>query len=64
MTSDDPYIKKRKWSRPGKEETTEATSSGSSGAFSGPIAFKDSEFLRKSFAETPKPSFLWLSCFS
>ena len=54
VTSDDPYIKKRKWSRPGKEETTEATSSGSSGAFSGPIAFKDSEFLRKSFAETPK----------
>lgn len=121
VTSDDPYIKKRKWSRPGKEETTEnidkelkgndkdmvngileilnqindkrnrmkvaqnmvkkfkkegikfdyddffekcdlskkienkeATGSGSSGAFAGPIAFKDSDFLRKSFAETPK----------
>lgn len=54
VTSDDPYIKKRKWSRPGKEEATEATGSGSSGAFSGPIAFKDSDFLRKSFAETPK----------
>lgn len=54
VTSDDPYIKKRKWSRPGKEETKEATGSGSSGAFSGPIAFKDSDFLRKSFAETPK----------
>jgi len=36
-----------------KSENKEATGSGSSGAFSGPIAFKDSEFLRKSFAETP-----------
>ena len=121
VTHDDPYIKKRKWSRPGKEETTEskiselkgnkkdmvsgiveilnqiedkknrmkvaknmiqkfkkegikfdydnflhkcglskktetkeATGSGSSGAFAGPIAFKDSEFLRNSFKETPK----------
>ena len=54
VTVDDPYIKKRKWSRPGKEETKEATGSGSSGAFAGPIAFKDSDFLRKSFAETPK----------
>jgi len=53
VTSEDPYIKKRKYSRPGKEETTEATGSGSSGAFSGPIAFKDSDFVRKSFAETP-----------
>jgi hypothetical protein len=54
VTSDDPYIKKRKWGRPGKEETFEATGSGSSGAFAGPIAFKDSEFLRNSFKETPK----------
>ncbi len=54
VTSDDPFISKRKWSRPGKEETKEATGSGSSGAFSGPIAFKDSEFLRNSFKETPK----------
>lgn len=53
VTVDDPYIKKRKYSRPGKEEATEATGSGSSGAFSGPIAFKDSDFLRKSFSETP-----------
>jgi len=56
VTSDDPYIKKKtKYGRPGrgKEETIEATSSGSSGAFSGPIAFKDSDFVRKSFAETP-----------
>ena len=38
-----------------KSETKEATSSGAGvGAFEGPIAFKDSEFLRKSFAETPK----------
>jgi hypothetical protein len=37
-----------------KIETKEATGSGSSGAFSGPIAFKDSDFIRKSFKETPK----------
>lgn len=38
-----------------KSETKEATSSGAGvGAFEGPIAFKDSEFLRKSFDETPK----------
>ena len=37
-----------------KIENNEATSSGSSGAFAGPIAFKDSDFLRKSFSETPK----------
>lgn len=55
VTVNDPYIKKpKKWARPGKEETKEATSSGSSGAFAGPIAFQDSEFLRNSFKETPK----------
>lgn len=37
-----------------KKEPKEATGSGSSGAFVGPIGFKDSEFLRKSFAETPR----------
>jgi hypothetical protein len=37
-----------------KSENKEATSSSSSGQFSGPFAFKDSEFVRKSFAETPK----------
>lgn len=37
-----------------KSETKETTGSGSSGAFAGPIAFKDSEFLRNSFKETPK----------
>jgi hypothetical protein len=36
-----------------KKETKETTGSGSSGGFSAPIGFKDSEFLRKSFAETP-----------
>ena len=56
VSKEDPYIKKNtKYGRPGrgKEETIEATSSGSSGAFSGPLAFKDSDFVRKSFAETP-----------
>jgi hypothetical protein len=54
VSSEDPYVKKRKYSRVGKGDTTEATGSGSSGAFVGPIGFKDSEFVRKSFAETPK----------
>jgi len=50
--SEDPnYYSKLKKIK--KKETIEATSSGSAGAFSGPIAFKDSEFLKKSFAETP-----------
>jgi hypothetical protein len=37
-----------------KIENKEATSTASSGQFSAPFAFKDSEFVRKSFAETPK----------
>jgi hypothetical protein len=37
-----------------KSENKEATSSSGSGQFSAPFAFKDSEFVRKSFAETPK----------
>jgi hypothetical protein len=38
-----------------KSENKEATGSGGGvGGFEGPIAFKDSEFVRKSFAETPK----------
>ena len=37
-----------------KKETTEATSSGSTGAFTAPVGFKDSEFVRRSFKETPK----------
>jgi hypothetical protein len=39
-----------------KIENKEATSTGSSGAFSAPVGFKDSEFVRRSFAETPKPT--------
>jgi len=50
----DPFIDKKKYSREDKIESNEATGSGSSGAFSGPIGFKDSDFVRKSFKETPK----------
>jgi hypothetical protein len=37
-----------------KKETKEATGSGSTGAFTAPVGFKDSEFVRRSFKETPK----------
>ena len=37
-----------------KAEAAEATGAGSAGGFEGPIAFKDSEFVRRSFDETPK----------
>jgi hypothetical protein len=37
-----------------KKETKEATGSGSTGAFVAPVGFKDSEFVRRSFKETPK----------
>jgi hypothetical protein len=37
-----------------KIESKEATGSGSAGGFVGPIAFKDSNFVRRSFDETPK----------
>lgn len=37
-----------------KIESKESTGSVSSGSFEAPVAFKDSEFVRKSFAETPK----------
>lgn len=37
-----------------KIETKEATSTGSTGSFSAPVGFKDSEFVRRSFKETPK----------
>lgn len=37
-----------------KIESKEATGSGSAGGFEGPIAFKDSDFVRRSFDETPK----------
>jgi hypothetical protein len=54
VTGDDPYIKKRKWSRPGKSETKEATGSGSSGAFVGPVFGGDDAFWERSRSETPK----------
>lgn len=54
VTHDDPYIKKRKWSRPGKEETKEATGTGSSGAYSGPLFGGETKFIKKSQSETPK----------
>jgi hypothetical protein len=37
-----------------KIEGKEAMGAGSAGGFEGPIAFKDSEFVRRSFDETPK----------
>ena len=37
-----------------KKETKEATGSGSTGAFTAPVGFKDSELVRRSFKETPK----------
>jgi len=37
-----------------KKETKEATGSGSTGAFTAPVGFKNSEFVRRSFKETPK----------
>jgi hypothetical protein len=37
-----------------KKETKEATGTGSTGAFTAPVGFKDSEFIRRSFKETPK----------
>jgi hypothetical protein len=46
----DPFVNKKLK----KKETKEATSSGSSGAFVAPVGFKNSEFVRRSFAETPK----------
>jgi hypothetical protein len=57
VSDEDPFIEKPKYGRVGKTkkgENKEATGSGSSGAFSGPIAFKDSDFVRRSFKETPK----------
>jgi len=52
--NNDPFVKKKKYSRVGKEETKEATGSGSSGPVVGKVAFLDSDFVRGSFKETPK----------
>jgi hypothetical protein len=54
VTMDDPYIIKKKYSRFGKGETKEATGSGSSGAFEGPLFGGESNFVKKSQSETPK----------
>lgn len=53
VSVEDPYINKKKYSRAGKE-TTEATGTGSSGAFEGPLFGGDTSFLKKSQSETPK----------
>ena len=53
----DPFINKKKHSRVGKEETKEATGSGSSGAYSGPVFGEggdNDEFWEKSRSETPR----------
>lgn len=49
----DPFIKKKKYSHVGKEEATEATGSGSSGAYSGPVFGGDDAFWERSRSETP-----------
>ena len=54
VTVDDPYIKKtKKYARPGKEETTEATSTGSSGGYE-TVFGGDSKFWKKSQSENKK----------
>lgn len=50
----DQYIKKTKHKHVGKEEPKEATGSGSSGAYEGPLFGGDSSFVKKSQSETPK----------
>ena len=50
----DPFINKKKYSRLDKSETKEATGSGSSGAYSGPVFGGNDEFWKKSRAENPK----------
>lgn len=57
VTTSDPYIKKKtKYGRPGrgKEENKEATSSGSSGAYVGPLFGGENNFIKNSERETPK----------
>jgi hypothetical protein len=50
----DPFVKKKKYSRLNKEESKEATGSGSSGAYSGPVFGGDNQFWERSRAENPK----------
>lgn len=54
VSNDDPFISKKKYGRVGKSETREATGSGSSGAYSGPVFGGDDEFWERSRKETPK----------
>lgn len=54
VTGDDPYVSKKKYGRVGKGETKEATGSGSSGAFVGPVFGGDDAFWERSRSETPK----------
>ena len=53
VVSNDPYVNKRKWSRVGKGEYSEATGAASAGSYVGPFSM-DSKFIKKSNAETPK----------
>jgi hypothetical protein len=50
----DSFVRKNKYSRIGKEESKEATGSGSSGAYSGPVFGGNDEFWERSKSETPK----------
>ena len=54
VSVNDPYIQKTKFSRPGKEETKEATGSGSSGSYVGPVFGGDNKFWERSRSENPK----------
>ena len=49
----DPFIKKKKYKHVGKEESKEATGSGSVGAYSAPVFGGNDEFWEKSKSETP-----------
>lgn len=49
----DPFVKKKKYSRVKNSETKEATGSGSAGAYSGPVFGGDDEFWERSKSETP-----------
>jgi hypothetical protein len=55
-SGNDPFVKKKKYSRVKNSETKEATGSGSSGAYSGPVfgGGDNDEFWEKSRSETPK----------
>jgi hypothetical protein len=52
-SGNDPFVKKKKYGRVKNSETKEATGSGSSGAYSGPVFGGDDEFWERSRSETP-----------